>query len=173
MKIFQQPPGSPRPTTTCHEPLVKFRPYQSDAFSNRTHGIEIWLWGRQTGKSFTLAAWAVDRLLTRPGRLVTILSNSRANGIELNAKCAEVCHSAKRAFQQADLSTDQTFDTMNLETRITVDGRSLLSALYDLRFPDSFLAAARPKGLKARPMTAWVGARPTSAGPGKEFPKHF
>jgi hypothetical protein len=51
----------------------------------------VWCWSRQIGKSFTLAAWAVDRLLTRPGRLVTILSNSQANGQELNMKVAEVC----------------------------------------------------------------------------------
>jgi hypothetical protein len=48
------------------------------------------MWGRQTGKSFTLACWAVRRLIERPGRLVTILSNSLANGAELNRKCAEI-----------------------------------------------------------------------------------
>src|SRR5690242_13317420 len=37
--------------------LIKFRPYQAEAFHNKTDGIQIWLWGRQTGKSFTLAAW--------------------------------------------------------------------------------------------------------------------
>ncbi|MDB6036744.1 MAG: hypothetical protein JWM99_585, partial [Verrucomicrobiales bacterium] len=82
--------GGP-PSTTHHllstkTPLITFRPYQLDAFLNRSNGIECWLWGRQTGKSFTLAAWAVDRLITRPGRLVSILSNSRANGMELNFK---------------------------------------------------------------------------------------
>src|SRR5437870_5791016 len=48
---------------------LSFRPYQQFAFDNRTNGIECWLWGRQTGKSFTLASWAIDRLITRPGRL--------------------------------------------------------------------------------------------------------
>ena len=66
-----------RPTQSVQP--SSFRPYQLEAFANRTHGIEVWNWGRQTGKSFTLAAWALDRLLTKPGRLVTILSNSRAN----------------------------------------------------------------------------------------------
>ncbi|MDB6040146.1 MAG: hypothetical protein JWM99_3987 [Verrucomicrobiales bacterium] len=101
---------------------IQFRPYQLKAFCNRTNGIEIWLWGRQTGKSFTLAAWAVDRLLTRPGRLVTILSNSRTNGMELNAKCAAICERMKKVFEQVDLSPDTTFEQMNMETRINVKG---------------------------------------------------
>ncbi len=103
-------------------PAIQFRPYQQKAFSNRSHGIEVWLWGRQTGKSFTLAAWAVDRLLTRPGRLVTILSNSRVNGMELNAKCAQICEQMQKAYKQEDLSPDPTFNHMNMETRITVAG---------------------------------------------------
>src|SRR5688572_16294487 len=68
-----------------------FRPYQWEAFNNRTNGIEVWLWSRQVGKSFTLAAWAVDRLILCPGRTVTMLSNSKFNGMELNRRCAEVC----------------------------------------------------------------------------------
>ena len=35
--------------------------------------------------------WAADRLITHPGRLVSILSNSSANGMEFNFKCAEIC----------------------------------------------------------------------------------
>jgi hypothetical protein len=77
---------------------LSFRPYQQAAFENRTNGIECWIWGRQTGKSFTLAAWAIDRLVTRPGRLVTILSNSLANGIELNQKCAAMARLYEQAF---------------------------------------------------------------------------
>ena len=48
-------------------------------------------WSRQIGKSYTYAAWAVDRLLRNPGRLVTVLSNSRDNGAEFVAKVREVC----------------------------------------------------------------------------------
>ena len=104
------------------------RPYQLEAFKNRTNGIEVWMWGRQTGKSFTLAAWAVSRLIERPGRLVTILSNSLANGAELNRKCAEIA----RMYQQflssprplspehEDFSGLLQFDCMNYETRLQV-----------------------------------------------------
>lgn len=100
----------------------RLRPYQEEAFQNQENGVECWLWGRQTGKSFTLAAWAVDRLMTRPGRLVTILSNSRANGMELNRKCGEICEAYHQTFEQMDLSNDARFETMNYETRVTVGG---------------------------------------------------
>jgi phage FluMu gp28-like protein len=100
------------------------RPYQQAAFDNRTNGVEVWLWGRQTGKSYTLAAWAVDRLITRPGRLVTILSNSLNNGAELNAKCAEIARLYQQSFEQADLSPQPKFECMNYETRITVAGKT-------------------------------------------------
>ena len=70
---------------------IGFRPYQLPVFKDRSSGIVILHWSRQIGKSFVLAAWAVDRLLSRPGRLVTVLSNSRENGAEFLAKCAEVC----------------------------------------------------------------------------------
>src|SRR5688500_17629242 len=75
--------AAPREIRTPHSEIrngIVLRPYQFEAFKNRTNGLEVWMWGRQTGKSFTLAAWAVSRLIERPGRLVTILSNSLANG---------------------------------------------------------------------------------------------
>jgi phage FluMu gp28-like protein len=109
----------------CNLPsAISFRPYQRAIFDDHTTGIQILLWARQTGKSFTLAAWAVKRLLTRPGRLVTILSNSRSNGIELNRRCAEVCHLLNSAFEQIDLSPDNRFETFNTETRITINGQT-------------------------------------------------
>ena len=70
---------------------VEFRPYQYPVFRDRSAGIVILHWSRQIGKSFALAAWAVDRLLSRPGRLVTVLSNSRENGSEFVVKCGEIC----------------------------------------------------------------------------------
>jgi phage FluMu gp28-like protein len=114
---------SPTFSRSRQETQIKFLPYQLDAFLNRSNGIECWLWGRQTGKSFTLAAWAVDRLITRPGRLVSILSNSRANGLELNLKCAEICEMHRHQFEQADLSSDFQFESMNYETRIHSGGQ--------------------------------------------------
>ncbi|MBN1671198.1 MAG: terminase family protein [Kiritimatiellae bacterium] len=103
--------------------IIKWRPYQRDAFLDRRTGVDIWFWARQIGKSFTGAGWSVDRLLTRPGRLVTVLSNSRDNGAELNLKCAEVCRLLDLAHEQEDLSPDYNYENMNMETRIEVAGR--------------------------------------------------
>ena len=43
---------------------IKFRAYQKPIFLDRTSGILILHWSRQIGKSFTLASWSGDRLLT-------------------------------------------------------------------------------------------------------------
>jgi phage FluMu gp28-like protein len=110
--------------TAKRQPLIRFRPYQREVFRDRATGILLMIWGRQTGKSFTLAAWAVDRLLTRPGRLVTILSNSRDNGQELNLKCREICERLGAAYEQQDLSMDVSYEHMNMETRVTVGGQT-------------------------------------------------
>ena len=104
--------------------IIQFRQYQLEAFLDRLTGVELWCWSRQIGKSFTAAAWAVDRLLTRPGRLVTILSNSRDNGAELNMKCAEVCQKLDQAYESEDLSPDTKYDNMNMETRIRVKSKT-------------------------------------------------
>lgn len=105
-------------------PIIQFRPYQLPVFLDRTSGVMLLHWSRQIGKSFTLAAWAVDRLLTRPGRLVTVLSNSRDNGAEFLQKCAEVCRLLEQAFTQEDLSPDATYEAMRMELRITVSGKT-------------------------------------------------
>ena len=73
------------------KPIIQFREYQEPVFRDNETGILVLHWSRQIGKSFTLAAWAVDRLLTRPGRLVTVLSNSKDNGQEFALTCSEVC----------------------------------------------------------------------------------
>jgi phage FluMu gp28-like protein len=130
-------PDSPFESRHSSLPLA-LRSYQRAAFENRTNGIECWLWGRQTGKSFTLAAWAIDRLVTRPGRLVTILSNSLVNGAELNHKCAEIARLYEQAFSlnpnlnltpnllpgadsptfiEQNFSPDLRFECMNYEIR--------------------------------------------------------
>ena len=60
---------------------VELRPYQIPIFKDVTTGILGLHWARQLGKSTVLAALAVDRLLTRPGRLVTVLSNSETSAV--------------------------------------------------------------------------------------------
>lgn len=102
--------------------LIRFRIYQRDIFADRTTGVVILHWSRQIGKSFTLASWAVDRLLTRPGRLVTVLSNSRDNGAEFVLKCQEVCNQLGVAMTSVDLSSGIEYDNMRFEVTITVKG---------------------------------------------------
>lgn len=134
--------GSPAPAQS--QPLIRFRPYQAPVFNDRTTGILVLHWSRQIGKSFTLASWAVDRLLTRPGRLVTVLSNSRDNGAEFLQKCTEVCRLMGLAEEQVtsanvgdanvfvaeDQSADLSYEAMRMELRITLrdpaDGTLLL-----------------------------------------------
>lgn len=115
------------------EGLVRFRKYQERVFWDHTTKTLIIHWSRQVGKSYTLAAWAVDRLLRKPGRLVTVLSNSRANGLEFVLKCQEVCRKLGQALEmehnhaeldkRTDLSEDMKYDMMRGEIRITVDGQ--------------------------------------------------
>ena len=65
----------------------------------------------------------MDRLLTRPGRLVTVLSNSRDNGAEFLTKCAEVCQLNRTRYDTADLSHGIQFQNMRMELRIRAEGK--------------------------------------------------
>lgn len=112
------------------EPIIRFREYQRPVFEDNETGILVLHWSRQIGKSFTLAAWAVDRLLTRPGRLVTVLSNSKDNGQEFALKCAEVCRKIDEAKKKViekyglkDLSTSLSYEDMRFEITVKVKGK--------------------------------------------------
>jgi len=119
---FQTPAPKGR-RNACRPPsLLSFRPYQEPVFWS-TLGMLILHWSRQIGKSHVLAAWAVRRLLTHPGRLVTVLSNSKSNGVEFIRKCAQVCAPLRIAFRQVDLSPDQKIENMRMEIRIRHSGR--------------------------------------------------
>jgi phage FluMu gp28-like protein len=111
-------------------PLVDLRVYQKPVFWSES-GVLVLHWSRQIGKSYTLAAWAVYRLLTHPGRLVTVLSNSKSNGAEFIRKCTEVCLPLRIAFEQEDISPDELIENMRVECRIKVGdkwGRILVLA---------------------------------------------
>lgn len=123
--------------SAVNDALVRFRKYQHPVFMDRESGILILHWSRQIGKSFTLASWAVDRLLTQlqtyDSWLVTVLSNSRDNGAEFVIKCQEVCNKlgiamAKPAqpigdamvYVADDTSPDLHYENMRMEVRITL-----------------------------------------------------
>ena len=103
---------------------VRLRQFQQPVFDDRTCGILVLHWSRQTGKSYTLAAWAVDRLLSMleesPSWLITVLSNSRDNGAEFVIKCQDVCNKLGINMASSDDSPDLTYDNMRMEVRITV-----------------------------------------------------
>jgi phage FluMu gp28-like protein len=103
--------------------LIHFRQYQLPVFWS-TRGLLLLHWSRQIGKSFTLGAWAAHRVGTNPGRLVTVLSNSKSNGVEFIHKCGEVCALMRLAFEQVDLSTGDKIENMRMEIRITVSGKT-------------------------------------------------
>ena len=116
------------------DPLVHFRNYQQASFWDHSTKTVIEHWSRQIGKSYTYAAWAVDRLLRYPGRLVTVLSNSRDNGSEFVAKAREVCDKLGQAIENEDnraeldgnaqLSEDLKYSNMRFEVKITVGGKT-------------------------------------------------
>lgn len=116
--------------------LLTFRIYQEPVFFDYSTKTMIIHWSRQIGKSHTLAAWAVNRLLQCPGRLVTVLSNSRDNGSEFVLKAEEVCRKLGEAIElievesnaaelnsRADLSEDLKYEAMRFEIKITVAGK--------------------------------------------------
>jgi len=116
-------PPSFAPQDLSQDPEIVFRDFQWPVFRDNVSGVIVLHWSRQIGKSFTLAAWAVDRLLTRPGRLVTVLSNSRENGAEFLDRCAEVCRLRRADYQSIDLSPNLEFSNLRLEIRIKRHGK--------------------------------------------------
>jgi phage FluMu gp28-like protein len=99
---------------------LSLRPYQVPIFQDNTSGVLVLHWARQIGKSYVLAAWAIWRMMSRPGRLVTVLSNSRENGIEFAQKCQEILALAGAAFEQ---SQSLDLEILITEIRLKVQGR--------------------------------------------------
>ncbi len=124
---FGERPGMGRPGLSAEELRARFaagfRGYQQAIFQDETSGILILHWSRQIGKSHVLAAWAVQRLLRHPGRLVLVLSNSRDNGAEFVQKCADLTLRMGALPEMEDLSPDLSYRNMRMEVRITVEGK--------------------------------------------------
>ena len=105
---------------------LRFRGYQLPSFVDHSTKTVVEHWSRQIGKSYTYAAWAVDRLLRFPGRLVTVLSNSRDNGAEFVAKVREVCERMGDIIDglETDGDADAPYANMRFEVRITAGGKT-------------------------------------------------
>jgi hypothetical protein len=109
---------------------IQFRPYQIPIFQDNTTGASILHWSRQIGKSYVLAAWFVDRLLSRPGRLLTVLSNSRQNGIEFADKCQAICAEHGVTFQSSN-SVDLETSSPNPASKSSISTISKPKILFD------------------------------------------
>jgi phage FluMu gp28-like protein len=108
--------------------LVTFKEFQEPIFWDNETGVLALHWSRQIGKSYVLSAWAVARLLLNPGRLVTVLSNSKDNGVEFIQKVKAVCELFGVAFSADELPEGEAFkaleyEAMQFEVRIRVAGR--------------------------------------------------
>lgn len=123
----------PRPSAVS-SPLVTFRSYQLPVFKDHSTKVLILEWSRQIGKSYTLANWCVSRLLRQLQRhnswLITVLSNSKANGAEFAIKAAEAGRKMMEAaglveteFPDADTLDAIKFDEMKFEIRLRVGNR--------------------------------------------------
>lgn len=127
--------ASAEPGISRKEALIQFRSYQLEVFLDRESGILILHWSRQIGKSYTLAAWAVDRLLSQLQKndswLITVLSNSRDNGAEFNLKAGQVCNKLGLAMVSEDSSPDLRYENMRMECRVTltVGGRERIGRI--------------------------------------------
>ncbi len=121
-------PEAPRPAPAVERrDALPFRKYQRVIFEDHTSGMLILHWSRQIGKSYTLAAWAVSRLLRQLQRydswLITVLSNSRDNGAEFDRKCAAVCEQFGAGYLSQDESPDLDHKNLRMECRVSVKVR--------------------------------------------------
>ena len=133
-------------TAIIPDAVLSLRSYQKRIFKNRKQGIIILHWSRQIGKSYVLAAWAVDRLVGQLQKhdtwLITVLSNSRDNGGEFVRKCHEVCHQLGVLIESDDSSSGLNYENMRMEVRCT------------FKKPDRPARTGRIKVLAANPRTA-------------------
>jgi len=119
------------------EPLITFYPFQEDAFWRDDLGVLFLLWRRQCGKSRTMAAKAMRRMMENKNHLVTYVSASLNLGREFVVKEAQVFSEAldkfrlvsKEAGQMLTSSGDNlsfddfcdVFENQKLETKIWHD----------------------------------------------------
>lgn len=85
------------------QPLINLLTFQEVAFWLRLRTM-FFLWARQRGKSYLIAAKAIDRMLERAGRSCYFVSASIATGKEIVEKEAQIWHDALaklRAKQEA------------------------------------------------------------------------
>jgi hypothetical protein len=111
-------------------PALKLRTYQLPVFLFRGKFLLV-EFARQTGKSFTMANWAVARLLERLSRpevrnwLIVVISNSKGNGIEFGQKISDVLEAVREA--DAQIRGQLESFTREEPERVTDEDRAILS----------------------------------------------
>ena len=83
-----------------YNPLIQLRRYQEPPFWKDSLGLVFLLWRRQLGKSFTMAAKALRRMMDKPNHLVTYASASLNMGREFTVKEAQVWFSAMEKYRK-------------------------------------------------------------------------
>lgn len=100
---------------------MNLRSYQTPIFNDNTTPVLGLHWARQLGKSTVLAAWAVDRLLPRPGRLVTVLTPCEHSHDRFAEKCQAACADRATLFELEPASPRADQPTTRIHVK--VDGR--------------------------------------------------
>ena len=94
--------------------IIQFRAYQEEVFWAK-YRMMFWLWRRQSGKSWTLANWALRRMMDRENHLVTMVSASINLGGELLLKEAQVWRKVLSDYKKiAELKTSADDDNGEL-----------------------------------------------------------
>lgn len=133
-------------------------PYQADAVDSYARN-QVWLWGRQTGKSTSDAVLALHQAVLFSGSLVLLLSASLRQSSELFRKVVEMYHRLKHPPKRLDDSS--SLMTLQNGSRIvclpgsegTVRGYSapeLVILDEAAQAPDALYHAVRPMLLTSR-----------------------
>lgn len=100
------------------DPLIKLRPWAVEPFWRRDLGIQVWSWGRRSGKSFSMAARAMEENMRVPGNTNTYISASVKIGGEFLRKEAVVWQLLIENFRKAVAANKQKLET-------TIDGLAI------------------------------------------------
>lgn len=114
-------------------PLISLLPFQHAAFwGSDDHGLLILLWRRQAGKTHTLSALSLRRMMETPGRLVTYASASLAMGAELTIKESNLWQGAiEKSRDQLVRETAETWQRNLATWRDSVGGQHLIESNAD------------------------------------------
>lgn len=150
------------------QPLIQLRTYAQPVFWDDATGIQLWLWRRQAGKSFTAACKALRRMMLIPGLSSFFVSASVALAAEFIRKEAEVWQKVLAAYRAACEAANQELHTYSVEKGRAVEFDALniddLSEVFEAqkletRIYHSRTSYSRSRVIAPNPSTAvgWTG----------------